>query len=412
MSGYSVPGEPSGQRPGVGLPDREGCGHISGSTSSIPRADKNSGQAAAILVGPSSGRSTRDPLAAIRCASIVVPTHNDGENIGALLDRLLSEPEVGEVLVVASACDDETVPTVLEAAETSDGRVRLYVEAERSGKAAAVNFGLSETTLPVSVIVSGDVMPARGAIGHLVAALHPPGVGLAGGRPIPVNDERTPIGHAVHLMWRIHHRLALHQPKLGEVIALRSEAIVPLPPTSVDEACFQAILESSGWRSSYEPRAVVVNQGPCTARDFLKQRRQIHAGHLWLRRRQHYTVPSLRPGLLVREMWKDTTADTERLRPSRLAWTAGTVGMEVGARLLARLDYLRGRENHVWDMVKSTKAPGLDADRVRPGRVQLVESSGMAPTPPRERDDQHELPLQLQVSDLQRLRPQGEGARG
>ena len=402
MRRSSVPDGPSAQRPGMALPGGDRLGRSPGRVTTGLRDNADTGPTDAVLVRPAAPPAP-DPLATARLASVVVPTHNDGPNIGALLDRLLDEPEVGEVLVVASGCDDETVPTVLETAERSGARVRLYVEAERSGKAAAVNFGLGQTTLPYSVVVSGDVMPKPGAIGHLVAALRAPGVGLAGGRPVPVNDTGDPIGHAVHLMWRLHHRLALHQPKLGEVIALRSEAVVPLPRTSVDEACFQAMLESTGWRSSYEPRAVVVNQGPRTARDFLKQRRQIHAGHLWLRHRQRYTVPSLQPRLLLSEMWKDLTDDIQRLRPSRLAWTAGAVGMEAGARVLARLDYLRGRENHVWDMVKSTKAPGLGADRVHPGRGQLVEGQGMAQAPAGERDDQHQLPVQLQVPDVQRV---------
>jgi hypothetical protein len=36
--------------------------------------------------------------------------------------------------------------------------------------------------------------------------------------------------------------------------------------------------------------------------------------------------------------------------------------MEAWARLLARLDYLQGKENHVWAMVESTKAPAPDAN--------------------------------------------------
>src|SRR5947208_15333186 len=112
-----------------------------------------------------------------------------------------------------------------------------------------------------------------------------------------------------------------------------------------------------GCNSVYVPDSFVLNMGPGTVRDFFKQRRQIHAGHLWLRHRQHYTVPSLQPRLLATEMWRDLTSERERLQPRRLAWTAGAVAMEAGARLMARLDYLRGRENHVWDMVKSTKAP-------------------------------------------------------
>ena len=287
-------------------------------------------------------------------AGVVVPTHNDGQNIGQLLDRLLADPQVGEVVVIASACDDETVPTVLE---NTDARVRLYVEAERSGKAAAVNFGVEQVSLPYVVIVSGDVLPERSAISSMVSALQRPGVGLAGGRPAPSNPESCAVGHAVQLMWRLHHRLSLHQPKLGEMIALRSEAIVSLPRTSVDEACFQAIVEANGWKSAYVPDAVVVNRGPGSVRDFVKQRRQIHTGHLWLRHREDYVVPSLKPGLILGELWRDLKSEPGRMQPRRLAWTAGTVAMEAGARVLARLDYLRGREKHVWDMVKSTKNP-------------------------------------------------------
>jgi hypothetical protein len=181
---------------------------------------------------------------------------------------------------------------------------------------------------------------------------------------VPVNRTDTAIGHAAHLLWRLHHRLALHQPKLGEMIALRAEALVSLPKTSVDEACFQALLEGAGWRSVYVPDALVWNRGPGTTADFVSQRRQIHTGHLWLRRRQHYAVPSLRLGLLARELCKDVTAEPKGMRPTQLAWTATAVGMEAWARLLARLDYLQGKENHVWAMVESTKAPAADPDGV------------------------------------------------
>jgi len=346
--------------------------------------------AVAVLVGPAVERPASGNDGGGR-ASIVVPTHNDGPNIGLLLARLLEDPAVGEILVVASACDDETVPTVLEIAEGAGGRVRLYVEAERSGKAAAVNFGLGETVLPFAVIVSGDVLPEPGAIGHLVKALDAPGVGLAGGRPMPVNPTDSAIGHAVHLMWRLHHRLALHQPKLGEMLGLRSEAVVALPRTSVDEACFQALLETAGWRSVYVPEAVVANRGPCTRQDFLKQRRQIHAGHLWLRHRQHYTVPSLRPSLLLVEIWNDVRDTPGGTSVRRLAWTTGAVAMEAWARAKARIDYMQGRENHVWDMVESTKAPALDADGLLTGSSELVAGPRVAPAPAGERDDQHQL---------------------
>lgn len=294
-------------------------------------------------------------------AGVLVPTHNDGANIGLLLARLLSEPCVGEVVVVASGCDDGTVATVSEVAAGNLGRVRLYVEAQRTGKGAAVNFGLGKLTAPVVIVVSGDVLPDPGALTKLVDAMRDPAVGLSGGRPVPVNDPDTPLGYAVHLLWRLHHRLAMHQPKLGEMIALRAQAVVTLPRTSVDEACFQALIEAAGWCSRYVPDAIVRNRGPASVEDFVRQRRQIHTGHLWLRHKQHYAVPSLHVGLLTTELWRDLRSDLDRLRVDRVAWTAGAVAMEAYARLRARFDYWMGRENHVWAMIQSTKG-ATDAD--------------------------------------------------
>lgn len=293
--------------------------------------------------------------------SVLVPTHDDAANIGALLTRLLGDPGVGQVAVVASGCGDDTVAIVAEIAE-SDPRIQLFVEADRSGKAAAINFGLAQLDLPYKVVVSGDVLPEPGAVSALVAALGQPGVGLAGGRPVPVNPADSPVGHASHLLWRLHDRLARHQPKLGEMIAIRTEALVPLPSTSVDEACFQALIEGAGWQSAYVPAAVVNNRGPATVSDFVRQRRQIHTGHLWLRRRQGYSVPSLRVGLVLSELLNEVIDDPRKRRPRPLAWTLGTVVMEGFARSLARLDYLRGREKVVWAMVKSTKGPTSGPD--------------------------------------------------
>src|SRR5688572_13835211 len=104
-------------------------------------------------------------------AGIVVPTHNDGTNIGPLLHRLLEEPDVGQIVVVASGCADGTIPTVTAMAEQHPTQIRLYVERERSGKVSAVNFGLTQLRTPVVVVVSGDVLPDRGAIAKVVKAL-------------------------------------------------------------------------------------------------------------------------------------------------------------------------------------------------------------------------------------------------
>ena len=171
---------------------------------------------------------------------------------------------VGEIIVVASACADDTERVVRNVRDQRAAHPPLRrARPHRQGRRRQLRRH-PRASLPKVVIVSGDVLPEPGAIGAVVSALDEPGVGMAGGRPVPVNRRGTPIGDAVHLLWGLHHRLALRQPKLGEMVALRREAADLLPRTSVDEACFQAMLESTGWRSRYVPEAVVANVGPGT----------------------------------------------------------------------------------------------------------------------------------------------------
>ncbi|MHB8466275.1 MAG: glycosyltransferase family 2 protein [Acidimicrobiales bacterium] len=341
-------------------------------------------------------------------ASVVVPTHNDGPNVATLLERLLAEPSVGEVIVIASECTDGTVDAVRGVA---GGRVRLFVEETRSGKASAINFAVTECAFDRVLIVSGDVLPAAGAAEKLLDALDDPAVGLVGGRPVPVDGEADVMGVAVTLLWELHHRLALRRPKLGEAVAVRRDAIEPLPRTSVDEATFQAVVEQAGWRSAYVPDAILLNRGPRSPGDFIRQRRRIHAGHLRLRRTNHYTVPSLDPILLVREFCALLVADRRRVTGRFVAGLAAAVSLELCARVLARVDDFRRKDSHVWNIVESAKHPAIGTHRLGAHRGELVEGARVAPPPPGQRDGQHQLPMQLHVRDVQRLRTQGGRAQ-
>lgn len=287
---------------------------------------------------------------------MIVATHGDGRNIAALIRRLLAESAVDEVIVVASGCADDTLPRAIEAAGSSD-RVRIYAEPTRTGKDRAINYGLSVARCRYVVLVSGDVLPDPGAVTRLIRAVQEPGIGIAGGRPVPVNQPDTFMGHVAHLLWDLHHRLAGRQPKVGELAAVRREAVGELPATSVDEACLQAIIETHGWRAAYVPAAVVRNRAPGTAGDLIRQRRRVNAGHLALRTQHGYVVPSLKLRILLSEFVAHLRDRPELRRPRPLRWTVGAALLEACARSLARIDHLLGREHLVWDMVATAKDP-------------------------------------------------------
>ena len=130
--------------------------------------------------------------------------------------------------------------------------MRLISQERREGKASAINLFIGEARSPVLIMVSGDVLVKQGTIESLLAHFDDPAVGMVGGHPTPVNDEAAFLGHAVHLQWRLHDRIARRSPKLGEIVAFRN--VVPSIPldTAVDELSIQgwSCISAIGWCTS------------------------------------------------------------------------------------------------------------------------------------------------------------------
>ncbi|MDQ1336827.1 MAG: hypothetical protein QG552_3777 [Thermodesulfobacteriota bacterium] len=154
--------------------------------------------------------------------SVGIMAYNEERGIGRLLDALLKEAFVHarlkEIVVVASGCTDRTEAIVRDFMK-QDPHIRLMSQNRREGKASAINLFLSIASGDICVLESADTRPEAGAIDKLVAPFAFSGVGMTGGRPIPVNPTDTFIGYAVNLMWSLHHAISLTNPKLGELIA-------------------------------------------------------------------------------------------------------------------------------------------------------------------------------------------------
>jgi hypothetical protein len=286
--------------------------------------------------------------------SVGVMAYNEEAGIADTIDSILGQrPSSGtlaEVIVIASGCEDRTCEIVAGIARR-DGRVRLVEQPRREGKASAVNLFIGKARAPVLVLVSADLVLADDALEILLCHFADPAVGMAGGRPVPVNGESTFLGHVVHLQWRLHHRISGRHPKMGEMIAFRN--VVPSIPgdTAVDELSIQAVVTQLGYQLVYEPRAIVYNRGPATVADFLRQRRRIYAGHRLVRARQAYAAPTMSAWRAARAL-----AGSGAFRTPRSAlWSAGAIALEALARFLGGCDMIRRRPSHVWEMVDSTK---------------------------------------------------------
>jgi biofilm PGA synthesis N-glycosyltransferase PgaC len=305
--------------------------------------------------------------------SIGIMAYNEEANIArtlhSVLDQIGPTVRIEEVIVVASGCTDRTVPIVSEMAQ-NETRIRLCIQENREGKASAINLFLKEATRPVVVLIGADVIPEALAIENLCAPFKDPKIGMVGGRPVPVNDTNTFMGHAVHLLWRLHDRVARVHPKLGEVIAFRN-VISGIPTDSaVDEISIQALISQLGYQLIYRPDCVVYNKGPVTVRDFLKQRRRIYAGHLKVFQQQNYEASTMKVTPIARQLI--ACRHFALSNPRQVMWTVGAITLEGYARVQGYFDYRSNREHHIWQAVESTK--DLEAGQRKVRRICNAQS--------------------------------------
>jgi poly-beta-1,6-N-acetyl-D-glucosamine synthase len=285
--------------------------------------------------------------------SIGIMAYNEEANIGRLLEAMVSQQTknvaITEIVIVVSGCTDNTESIAREWA-ARDKRVRVMVQERRMGKAVAVNEYLPQAQERIIVLCSADVLPEVDAIEHLVSPMADPEVGMTSSRPVPVNDPKKFMGFAAHMLWGLHHRINLLSFKAGEMIAFR-KIFERIPyHTAVDEASIEPVVRGQGYRVQYVSSAIVYNQGPETAADFLSQRRRIFAGHLAVRDTLGYSVSTMSAyrilGILLRHL---------DLHPRALLWTCAVAGLEAYGRLLGWRDYRKRRDHRIWEIAKTTK---------------------------------------------------------
>ncbi len=286
--------------------------------------------------------------------SVGVFAHNEAANIVHLLDALsaqrLSQAEITEIIVVSSASTDAT-DDLVRAYSAQNPTVRLLTQARREGKSSAINLFLREAKSDILVVISADVIPSAETIELLISAFQDPKIGATGGRPFPINNDGTFMAYAVQLLWRLHHRMALISPKLGEMIAFRRVMDTIPSESAVDEASIESMVRAAGYTLRYIPEALIHNKGPENVKDFVKQRRRIQNGHLWLVKNQNYQVISQDSSTLFRIIMQELAS-----RPQDVFKLSLVVALEFYCRLLGSFDYhIKKKNPFAWDIVSSTK---------------------------------------------------------
>src|SRR5262249_1014237 len=202
----------------------------------------------------------------------------------------------------------------------------------------------------VIVLVGADTLPEPSAISHLVQPFEDRTVGMTGARAIPLNTPSSWLGFAVQMLWHVHHRLALRQPQLAELIAFRNLTDDFPEDTATDEPAIEALIARKGLRLVYVPKAIVYNRGPEDRHEFLIQRRRIFAGEVRIALRYGYFTPSMSLRHVV-----PVALEAIRTYPRSFSSICVPIPVELWARALGLYDGLRGREDVVWRTAPSTK---------------------------------------------------------
>ena len=281
--------------------------------------------------------------------SIGVCAYNEENNIGKFLDNL--KEQIGdEIIVVASGCTDKTIDIVNDK-KLQDSRIKLLIQEKREGKSSAVNLFIKKSVNNILVLISADVLPEKDAVQKLTDVFQNQKTGMAGARPIPVNTEKTMVGFCVNYMWQLHHLIALQNPKCGEMIAFRKVFDAIPSESAVDEASIEKEIKKKGLEIIYVPEAIVRNRGPRTISDFIRQRRRIALGHMWLKKHEGYEVSTLSSEKIFDLILKNTPKGF-----IKKIWVIGMIKLEIWSRFLGWWDYTVLKKNaHIWPVAKTTK---------------------------------------------------------
>src|SRR5215831_13359765 len=124
--------------------------------------------------------------------AIVIPMLNEAAGLPRLLRSLAAlEPPPAEVLAVDGGSADASV-AIAEAAGL------LVVRHEIRGRAAAINRGVQEATVPIICVLHADTLLPDDAVAVMRRVLADPGTALAGFTPLLSGPDQVRWGTSFH----------------------------------------------------------------------------------------------------------------------------------------------------------------------------------------------------------------------
>lgn len=201
--------------------------------------------------------------------SLLIPAYREERMIQQKIRNALELDYPPEKLEIVVACDGSPDSTPALAKAAADGvRVRVLDYPVNQGKIGVLNASVPQLSGEIIVFSDAAALLYPDSVRRLIANFADPEVGAASGKYTVVKADEVAIGKSEDFYWKYETYLKVLESRIssalgahGHLHAIRKE-LYPFPPpgTINDDYIIPTSVISRGYRSVYEPTAIVYEE--------------------------------------------------------------------------------------------------------------------------------------------------------
>ncbi len=211
--------------------------------------------------------------------TIVTAAYNEEKTIGKFLENKLSlnyPADLLQIMVISDASSDNTDRIVNSYA---DKRIKFSRQNTREGKTAALNRGVKEARGEIVVFCDANSILHKDAIKYLISNFSDDKIGYVTGKLVYGYDHSNLEGFGSNLYMKYENWLRVYETKLGSIVganggidAIRKSLYISMPKNMIPDFYLPLDIVERGFRSVYEPRAILFEDALTNPQDEIKMR--------------------------------------------------------------------------------------------------------------------------------------------
>jgi len=224
--------------------------------------------------------------------SILISAYNEERCIARTLANKLEldyPADKMEILVTSDSSTDRTDDIVRDVArQTVPERVRLFVQAPRQGKTAALNSAVKEAKGEILVFSDANSLYESDALRKLMRNFLDPEVGYVSGKMIYTNPDGAVLGDGCSAYMRYENYLRQWETRIGSVVgvdggidAVRKGLYRPMRADQLPDFVLPLSVVEQGYRVVYESEAVLREDALNSSEAEYRMRVRVSLRALW-----------------------------------------------------------------------------------------------------------------------------------